>query len=464
MTTFPTPPVSFVIIGASGDLSTRKIIPALFALFIHGLLPEDFRIFGFCRTPFTDASFREKIAPFLPSRCNGRPHCDDDIRAFLDHCHATTGQYGDTNGYLDLYQHMAGFEADPGTRRRIFYMAVPPNVFLDVARALGRSGLVHCGDQENWSRIVIEKPFGRDRETSDQLVTEMGRVFAENQTYRIDHYLAKELVQNLLVLRFANALLEPVWNAQAIDRVDILWKEDNTLQGRAGYFDAFGIVRDVMQNHLLQILALLALEPPAAYDEHAIRTEKTRVFKAIRPPTLADAAFAQYQGYRGEKGVPPGSHTPTYASVALAIDTPRWRGVPFTMTAGKGMDQSLTEVRVTFKQKTPALFSGAAANQLILRIQPGEAITYMLNVKKPGLSNDIVQLPLDLAYSEHLAGSLPDAYERLLLDILNGDRSLFIRADELAAAWDVFTPLLHAYDTAPEPPLTLYPLGSPTLP
>ncbi len=464
--------VTFVIIGASGDLATHKIVPALFALFIRRLLPEDFRVFGFCRTKMTDEVFRERLAMSLTSRCKNETNCSLYVGEFLARCHASSGAYDDVDAYLDLYARMAAVETAPEKRCRMFYMAIPPTVFSPVTRALGESGLVRCGDAEHWSRVVVEKPFGRDRETSDQLVAEMAHVFLESETFRIDHYLAKELVQNLLVLRLANPLFEPVWNAGAVERVDIVWKESKSLQGRAGYFDTFGIVRDVMQNHLLQILALIAIEPPGAPTATAIRDAKVRLLKAIRPLTPADVVFAQYDegvhpvtqemipGYRDEPGVAKDSRTPTYASVRLAINTPRWQGVPFTVTAGKGMDESLTEVRIVFRKSGTPLFPDAAHNQLILRVQPDEAITHVLNVKTPGLSNALHQLPLNLLYKEHLTESLPDAYERLLLDVLNGDRALFIRADELAAAWDIFTPLLHACEANPETPLARYPFGA----
>jgi len=465
---------SFVIVGASGDLARRKIVPALFALFCAGRLGAEFRVFGFGRSALDDEQYRTSLREHLTCRTADAANCARRIEAFLSCCRYQTGTYGAVDSYLDLFQKMRAFEGGRPANR-VFYMAIPPDVFVDVARALGNAGLIVCGPGEDgaWSRVVVEKPFGHDRHSSDRLVAEMGRVFNERQTYRIDHYLGKELVQNLMVLRFANRVFEPVWNGTHIRAVRIAWHEDIGVAGRAGYFDRAGIVRDVVQNHLLQILALVAMEPPARLDSHAVRDAKVRVLRQVAPPRLTDAVLGQYTaglrggrpmpGYCEEPGVPARSRTPTFAFIRLAIDTPRWRGVPFTIEAGKGLHERVSEVRLEFHEAGCGLFRGADGqcpppNELVLRIQPDEAIRLRVTGKAPGLTLGLAPAELNLLYRERYGDELPDAYERLLLDVLAGERGLFIRDDELAAAWDVVTPLLAAWDAAELEPAP-YPFG-----
>jgi glucose-6-phosphate 1-dehydrogenase len=356
------------------------------------------------------------------------------------------------DSYLDLFQLMQAVEGRADADR-LFYMAVPPTVFLEVARALGDSGLVACGSRKEWSRVVIEKPFGRDRASSDHLVKEMHKVFTEEATYRIDHYLGKEIVQNLMVLRFANRVFEPVWSREHVESIRIVWKEPFGVGQRGGYFDPFGIIRDVMQNHLLQILALLAMEKPAGYNAAAVRDEKVRLLSRIPPPSLEEVCLGQYgkgarhgAGYTEEAMVPGDSLTPTYAAALLRIRNPRWDGVPVLLEAGKAMDQRVNEVRMRFRGVEDAVFGGVTGglipNELIIRIQPDEAIILRVMNKAPGLDLELMQTELNLRYQTAFQGEIPDAYECLLLDVLQGDRNLFIRADELAAAWDIFTPVL----------------------
>lgn len=461
------PPLTIVVIGASGDLARKRIFPALFALYCQGFLPERFHVIGFARRDMTDEAFRNHIMEHLTCRYVPGRSCAEYMTAFLSRCFYVSGRYEAREDFLRLYETMRGVEGQ-GPANRIYYMAIPPFVFLDVARSLGDAGLVNCDGGPGWSRAVIEKPFGRDRESSDALTGSMGQVFTEEQTFRIDHYLGKEIVQNLLVLRLANLIFDPIWNRSAVRHVQIAWKEDIGVEDRAGYFDEYGIIRDVMQNHLLQILALIAMEPPAMLDAQHVRDEKVKVLRSIPPVPSEDLVLGQYQAgvdqgvshpaYVDEPSVPRNSLTPTFAAAVLKINNPRWDGVPFLIRAGKGLDERLAEIRVRFHAVPGNLFEtpagGPAPNELVIRVQPDEAIYFTIMNKTPGLEMKLVPTTLNLRYESAFAATIPDAYECLLLDVIRGDKSLFIRRDELAAAWDIFTPVLHEIERRalrPEP-------------
>ena len=464
-------PLSIIIVGASGDLAMKKVFPALFALYCQGLLPERFTLFGFSRSALSDTEFRNKVTERLTCRYRPGTACEDYTARFLSRCRYVSGQYASRDAFLDIYTKMR-VEEGSGPADRVFYMAIPPFLFLDVARAIGDAGLVSCGPSPGWSRVVIEKPFGRDRESSDALVAGMGQVFAEEQTYRIDHYLGKEVIQNLLVLRFANLILEPVWNRSYVAHVHISWAEDLGVEGRGGYFDEYGIIRDVVQNHLLQILALTAMDPPAAFDAHHIRNEKVRVLRSVAPAPVADILLGQYgagdykgqrhAAYTEEPSIARDSVTPTYVATVLHVRNNRWDGVPFLLTAGKALSQRKTEIRVRFRDVAKNLFAASAphvpANELVIRVQPDESISLQIVNKAPGLKMELAGTDLDLHYASAFKNVIPDAYECLLLDVLRGDRSLFIRADELEAAWDIFTPALHEMESARQRP-ERYPFG-----
>lgn len=465
--------LAFVVVGASGDLAARKIYPALFSLYCRGLLPADFHVAGFARTSLDNDSFRERIAANLTCRYTPEHDCAAKTKAFLDRCIYVPGEYGSSDSFLDLYSQLR--DAGAGGASLLFYLAIPPSVVLDVSRAMAAAGLVHCGRREEpWTRVVVEKPFGRDRESSDELAARIAKVFAEEHTYRIDHYLGKEMIQNLLALRFANVIFEPLWNRRYVRSVQISWKEDLDVRGRAGYFDGIGIIRDVMQNHLLQMLALVAMEPPAGLDAHSIRDEKVRVLRAVPPVLLSDAVLGQYSagdlrgvavpGYAGDPSVKPGSRTPTYAAALLKVDNERWHGVPFLLCAGKGLDARMTEIRIQFLPAAGGLFRSAEGcpetNELVIRVQPDEAVYFRIMNKAPGPGMKLVARSLDLKYSSAFEETIPEAYENLLLDAIRGDRSLFIRSDELAAAWDIFTPALREIDEQAIEP-EYYAFGSP---
>lgn len=451
-------PLCITVIGASGDLARKKIYPALFSLDSQGLLPENTFFFGLSRTEYSDASFRQKLMENLTCRYVPEESCEAKMQSFLSRCFYQPGAYDETDSFLSLYQRMREQEdavAGAMQANRMFYMAIPPFLFLKVARSIGDAGLVQCceNDGAGWSRVVIEKPFGKDRASSDALVEQMGQVFSEEQTYRIDHYLGKELIQNLMVLRFANRFFEPLWNCQHIEAVDITFKEDFGVTGRVGYFDQYGIIRDVMQNHLLQALALLAMEPPARYGAREIRDAKVEVLSCVETLQASDFRLGQYvagkdqPGYKDDPDIPDDSITPTYAAVTMKVHNDRWEGVPFRISAGKALDERLTEIAIHFRPFEHSLFPGSLGgiqpNALIVRVQPDAGLFLRVNTKAPAQKLEIVQRDLNLLYKTAFDSVVPEAYESLLLDVIQGDKSLFIRADELEVAWDLFTPALH---------------------
>ncbi len=453
-------PLCITVIGASGDLALKKIFPALFSLFCRDLLPECFFIFGFARSKMEDETFRDRVRQNLTCRYVPGESCADRVESFLRICFYVNGAYDERDSFLDLFTRQKDV-LPAGEVNRLYYLAIPPSVFLDVAGALGAAGLVHCGMRAPWSRVVIEKPFGRDRQSSDRLVREMGRVFREAQTFRIDHYLGKEVIQNLMVLRFANRVFEPVWNRNHIASVQISWKEDLGVEGRGGYFDHYGIIRDVMQNHLLQILALMGMEPSDRLSAGHISNEKVRVLRCIAPIGLSDISVGQYgvsewkgkrvPGYLEDELVPDDSITPTFATALLRIENERWRGVPFLIRAGKGLECRETVIRVQFKPVEGTMFGAHEGsdgeNALVIRVQPDESIGLHILTKVPGAGMKLKQTELDLVYQKAFSEMIPDAYESLLMDVIRGDKSLFIRKDELAAAWNIFTPVLNELES-----------------
>lgn len=449
-------PLTVVIMGASGDLARTKIIPALYTLYCQGYLPKRLRVVGYARSEFSDDAFRLKLAEHLKRRCalGVADHSDE----FLACCSYCQGSYAWGESYQRLVKSLGRLEGAGGANR-VFYLAIPPAVFLDVARALGQAGLAQPA-AGLWTRVVVEKPFGSDRASSDQLIRDMMAVFSEDQTYRIDHYLGKELIHNLLVLRFANLIFEPIWNRNYIDHVQITWKENIGVGSRGGYFDGYGIIRDVMQNHLLQIMALTAMEPPSRPDAASIRGKTVELLRDVPPVRIDDIVLGQYTGavtaagrqnaYVEEPNMPPDSRTPTYAATVLHVNNWRWDGVPFFMRSGKALETNLCEVRLCFKPTPGNIFSryenSRWPDELVVRIQPDEAIYFKIINKVPGLKVTLAQCMLDMQYSTVFAKAIPDAYECLLLDVLEGEKTMFVSTPELAALWDVFTPVLHEID------------------
>lgn len=466
-------PLSAIVVGASGDLALKKIFPALFALYCQEYLPHEFHIVGFSRTALSNEEFRNRVMARLTCRYTPGEKCDEKMANFLARCTYVQGEYNSEESFRQLHDELRHLDATGG-ENRMFYMSIPPFLFLDVAHALAKADLIHRGEGAGWSRVVIEKPFGSDRQSSDDLTRSMGQVFTEEQTYRIDHYLGKEVIQNLLVLRFANLIFDPIWNRSYIRSVQISWTENIGTEGRAGYFDQYGIIRDVMQNHLLQMLALVAMDQPLSLDAQFVRDEKVKALRAISPIKREDIVIGQYSAgelggkkypaYLDEKGTPAGSNTPTYAAAVLHIKNRRWDGVPFFIIAGKALNNRMTEIRVRFNDVPSNIFnrngSRMSANELVLKVQPDAGISLRIINKVPGLGIRLDESNLDLSYEAAFGGTeIPDAYESLILDVIKGDKSLFIRSDELEAAWDVFTPMLHELDrekVKPEP----YPFGS----
>ena len=392
----------------------------------------------------SDSEFRKSVADTLTSRCDPQPtQCDLKVGRFLKRCHYHTGDYTNADDFRALGRRLEALNGPFASM--LMYMAIPPTIFLDTAHSIREAGLADERTRE-WSRVVIEKPFGRDDKSSRQLISALGEIFEERQTYRIDHYLGKEVIQNLLLLRFANRIFEPLWNRDHIESISISFSEKIGVEGRAGYFDNFGITRDVLQNHLLQILSLTTMEQPIALSPTEIAEEKTKVLRATEVMNEENTVIGQYEGYLDHEGVPRDSRTETYVATRLNINTPRWYGVPIYLSAGKALDTQRTEILVRFRELPYSLFSDAAKNCLRIRVQPNEAIELIVNNKLPGMEVTSTAVKLNMLYHEEFDTSPPEAYERLLLDVLRGDRSLFLQREELQAAWRIVTPFLAALE------------------
>ncbi|KAJ6329542.1 hypothetical protein OIU77_011087 [Salix suchowensis] len=468
--------LSITVVGASGDLAKKKIFPALFALFYEDWLPENFTVFGYARTKMNDEELRNMISGTLTCRVNQRFSTLPDLSFPIPHdLNADTREHLQGKlphtakpSYLKNFELL--IEAAGKVSNRLFYLSIPPNIFVDVVRSVG----LRASSLNGWTRVIVEKPFGRDSESSGELTRCLKQYLTEDQIFRIDHYLGKELVENLSVLRFSNLVFEPLWSRDYIRSVQLIFSEDFGTEGRGGYFDNYGIIRDIMQNHLLQILALFAMETPVSLDAEDVRNEKS--LRSMKPLKLGDVIVGQYKGhsksgrsypaYTDDPTVPKGSLTPTFAAAALFINNARWDGVPFLMKAGKALHTRRAEVRVQFRHVPGNLYKrnfgtdlDMATNELVLRVQPDEAIYLRINNKVPGLGMRLDRSNLNLLYSARYPREIPDAYERLLLDAMAGERRLFIRSDELDAAWALFTPMLKELEEkkiAPE----LYPHGS----
>ncbi|KAI8884462.1 glucose-6-phosphate dehydrogenase [Backusella circina FSU 941] len=439
--------VTIIVLGASGDLAKKKTFPALFRLFKNRFLPDNTRIIGYARTKMDHLHFIERVTQYIK---NGSSELEK-FKAILSYL---PGQYNDDNHFRELDRVILESEEERrvpvGKRHRVFYMALPPTVFIEVARGLKNNVYARQG----LNRIVVEKPFGEDSESSAHLAKELGACFTEEETFRIDHYLGKEMVKNVMMVRFANIFFSQIWNRMYIDNVQITFKEPFGTEGRGGYFDEFGIIRDVMQNHLLQVLSLIAMERPISTDAEAIRDEKVKVLKCIPAIASNDALLGQYVAAKGKPGYledetikNKGSLTPTFAALVLWIQNERWEGVPFILKAGKALNEAKVEVRIQFRNVAGSLYNSAIRNELVMRVQPDEAVYIKFNNKMPGLSYQTIQTELDLTYQQRYTDlTIPDAYESLILDVLRNDHSNFVRDDELEAAWKIFTPLLHKID------------------
>jgi glucose-6-phosphate 1-dehydrogenase len=478
-------PCTMVICGATGDLTERKLGPALYNLTLGGFLPPEFTVVGFARRDLSDDDFREHLHGGIDRYSRNRPAKPSIWESFGNAIEYHRGEFNDPNAWTELGRRLDRIDRDRGTSgNRLFYLAVPPSLYPEIVRQLGNAGLARddegrSGGRRGWTRVIVEKPFGSDLETARRLNRELGGVFEEEQIYRIDHYLGKETVQNLAVFRFGNGLFEPIWNRRYIDSVQITVAETVGVEGRGEFYDQTGALRDIVQNHALQLMSMFAMEPPVEFAASDLRDEKLKVLRAVHPMALADVARNTIRGqyvsgwvegqkmrsYRDEPEVDPESLTETYVAIKLAIDSWRWAGVPFYLRTGKGMPTRVTEIAVQFRRAPLALFARTGASQidpniLAIRIQPDEGILLRFGAKVPGQGLQIRSVNMDFRYGSSFAVDSPDAYETLLLDAMIGDPSLFTRDDEVERAWEILDPILRAWHEDQRGPLHFYAAGS----
>lgn len=476
-------PMTVVIFGASGDLSKRKLIPALYYLQEAGYLPDRNAVVGFSRTPMSDEAYRESMLKALQDQVKDGAHAVKADNPLVSALHYQAGNVDDLESFKKLKQKLDTLDKErnlPGNR--LFYLSVAPELFTTIIQNLQAAGLLH-GRQDNvWSRVIIEKPFGRDLESARKLNADIIAILDESQIYRIDHYLGKETVQNILSFRFGNSIFEPLFNQKYIDNVQITVAETLGMEGRRGaYYDTAGATRDIVQNHMLQLLCLIAMEPPSALEAQAIRDEKVKVLRALVPLTRKEVAAStvrgQYgvgelngtvvKGYRQEEGVHPKSITETYVALRLHLDNWRWAGVPFFLRTGKRLSKRVSEIAVEFKQPPLHLFRQVEdsddlspprpqSNVLVMRIQPDEGIRLSFACKQPGMRVQLAEVQMDFSYEEAFQQRSPEAYERLLLDALRGDASLFTRSDEVDYAWRFITSIFEGWAHLPPPAFPNY--------
>lgn len=457
---------TIVIFGASGDLTRRKLIPSLFDLYIKGRLPDNWRIVGVARSEMSDDDFRDHVESgvneFARSMYQAKAW-----KQFSTHLFYFAGDICKVDELQALDEYLAQEEGQEKANR-VYYLSVSPKLYEMAVANLGECCMVE--QDKGWRRVVIEKPFGRDLKSARALNEAVHRVLDESQIYRIDHYLGKETVQNILVFRFANSLFEPIWNRNYIDHVQITAAETVDVGHRAGYYDGVGVVRDMMQNHMMQLLAMVASEPPSSFDADALRNEIAKVLKAVRPVRPQDVdrhtVRGQYRTYRDAEGVNPHSQTATYAAIRFYIDNWRWQGVPFYLRSGKALAEKLTEITIYFKRPPHIMFPlpenmQIPANCLTIAIQPNEGIHFTFQAKVPDTTADMRQVDMVFEYEDSFGPSaIPEAYERLLLDILKGDPSLFARRDSIELGWQLVDPILEGWEGEMATPLYFYESGS----
>lgn len=468
-----------VVFGASGDLTKRKLIPALFQLFLRGLLPRNFAIIGAARTSFSDEQYRAFQEKNIRAYHMGKVPVDSKALAqFLKLLYYVSFDTDTDQAYALLAEKIARLrEALNLPDRILYYLGTPPNMYEVVPRALKSQGLHRAHTEDGWRRIVVEKPFGRDLESALKLNSHLLSIFKEDEIFRIDHYLGKETVQNMLVFRFANGIFEPLWNRNFIDCIEISASETLGVEKRASYYDHSGAMRDMVQNHLMHLMAFVAMEPPAAFESETIRDEIVKVFRSLRHFSEEDIRTRALRGqyvagtvngeavpaYRQESGVPPTSTTETYVALKMGIDNWRWSGVPFFLHTGKRLASRTSEVVIHFKSTPHQLFksqcAGPSCNRLVIRIHPDEGIALRFGFKKPGAAFDVRQVSMDFRYDSVSQRHLPEAYERLLLDAMKGDFLLYARADALEESWKFVDPILRQWQADGENGLAFYPAG-----
>jgi glucose-6-phosphate 1-dehydrogenase len=468
-----------VIFGASGDLTQRKLIPAIFALYCQEMLPERFAVLGVGRSDLDDAKFRDKQKASLRATTDFKKVDRKKLESFLKLLHFLSFDIDNPEEYSKLKEKMWQLEQSlniPGNY--IYYLATPPSLYELIPQYLKKQELQSESKTPGWKRIIIEKPFGYDLESARKLNKKLLGIFREQQVYRIDHYLGKETVQNLLVFRFSNGFFEPLWNRNYIHHVQITAAEDIGIETRGGYYDGAGAIRDMVQNHLMQLVGLTAMEPPSLFDAESIRNETVKVFQALRPMDEeiirknvirgqylgSETVNGWYAGYREEKGVDPGSRTDTYVAMKFFIDNWRWGGVPFYIRTGKRLPTRVTEIVIQMQATPHQLFKGQAPgdlnNKLVMRIQPDEGIIMQFGLKMPGSGYDVKRVKMDFRYADLANVYIPGAYERLLLDCMNGDSTLYLRNDAVEATWKFVDPILKAWKDNPEIKLYGYPAGT----
>jgi len=437
----PADPQAVVIFGASGDLTRRKLLPAFWHLFVEGLLPQGIAIVGYSRTEMADDEWKryahDQIEQFAREEPSGEQW--DEFAKRLSY---VAGEFSNDNSMEQLREHLEWCDKTQGTNGgRFYYCATPPSAYPDIVARLGESKL------HTEAKIVIEKPFGRDLESAKEINAILHSVFDESQIFRIDHYLGKETVQNLLALRFANGMFEPIWNRRYVDNVQITVAEDIGIEGRGSFYEQTGTIRDMVVTHLFQVLTVLAMEPPVSFDPDRLRDEKVRVLRAMQPVDPRKVVRGQFIGYRQEQDVAPDSQAETFAALQVFVDNWRWAGVPFNLRTGKNLARKVTELSLSFRQVPYSVFKGTEAvppgrDALVIRVQPDEGISLHLNIKKPGIGFELDRAILDFDYDSAYHTPLIEAYETLILEAMAGDHTLFTRSDEVERAWEVIAPVL----------------------
>lgn len=451
-------PTIFIIFGITGDLSGRKLLPSLLNLYVKKQLPKQFAIVGFSRRPFTREEFREYIRGHM--KIKPGEYREEEVKHFLDHMYYEQGMFDTSSSYASLASRLRilddGFNQ---CSNKLFHLAVAPTFYETILTHLSNSGLtIPCGGNEGWTRVLVEKPFGNDADTAKKLDKKLGDLFDENQIFRIDHYLAKEALQNIMAFRFTNSLFEPLWNHAHIEAIHIKLFEKIGIEGRGAFYDEVGALKDVGQNHMLQMLAVVAMEAPKTFDAPSIRKERAKVLDRLVPITAknikAVAVRGQYEGYVNEKGVRRNTQTETYFRLESYVDNPRWKKVPFYIESGKSLSENRSEIDVYFKNDKDA----EKQNVLTFRVQPDEGIKIRFWVKTPGFDMKVEPKTLKFKYADFSSlQTLPDAYERVLFDAITGDQTLFTSTDEVMAAWKFITPIVGAWGKVP---LTIYKKGA----